>query len=156
MSSSVQRMVRTEHHETTRELAELLGFKAWMQNRMNLRVPRIPTLRSLLSSREMTSIQRDVRTKPLSKPGASERGRRRLKLCAPYFLGHQVDGSEDNLYTAIATVWQLLAIDKPRIAARAALQHFVQSLLCRPLAVILGGHKRNIVSCLMVVSKETT
>jgi hypothetical protein len=105
-----------------------------MQNRIKL--PRIPTPRSSLSSREMTSIQRDVRTKPLSKPGASERGRRRIKLCAPYFMGHQVDGSEDNLYTAIATVWQLLAIDEPRMAARVALQHFVQSLSCRPLAVM--------------------
>jgi hypothetical protein len=51
-------------------------------------------------------------------------------------MGHQVDGSEDNLYTAIATVWQLLAIDTPRMAARAAFQHFVQSLSCRPLAVM--------------------
>jgi hypothetical protein len=35
-----------------------------------------------------------------------------FKLCTPYILGHQVDGSEDNLYTAISIEWQLLAIGR--------------------------------------------
>ena len=35
-----------------------------------------------------------------------------IKMCTPYFLGHQVDGSEDMLFTVVASVWQLLAIGR--------------------------------------------
>jgi hypothetical protein len=40
-----------------------------------------------------------------------ERGRH-IKLCTPFFLGHQVDSSEDRLFTSVASVWQLLTIGR--------------------------------------------
>ena len=86
-----------------------------------------------------------------------------IKMCTPYFLGHQVDGSEDMLFTVVASVWQLLAIGRQMNSGWPIVLHCDASFnVCRAdisLYTIglnlMGGHYRNIASGLMAGSKET-
>jgi hypothetical protein len=95
MCSSVQRVVRVVRQETARELLGLDGEPDESPENSYAAV-------CALFTRDDFNAARRAHT-----TFAATRGNRgkHIKLCTPYFLGHQVDGSEDKLFTAVASVW---------------------------------------------------
>jgi hypothetical protein len=100
MCSSVQRVVRVVRHETTRDLLSLDGEPDESPENSYAAV------RALFTRDDFNTARRAHKTFVATR---GDRGLH-IKLCTPYFLGHQVDGSEDKIFTAVASVWQLLTI----------------------------------------------
>jgi len=153
MCSSVQRVVRVVRHETTRELLGLDGDPDESPENSYAAV------RALFTRDDFNTARRAHKTFVATR---GDRGRH-IKLCTPYFLGHQVDGSEDKLFTAVASVWQLLTIGRQVNSGWPLVLHCDASFnVCRAdISLItigcnvLGGHYRNIVAGLMGGGKET-
>jgi len=95
MCRSVQRVVRAVRHETTREI---LGLAADPDESPE---NSYAAVRAIFARDDFNDARRAHKTYVNS---GGERGRH-IKLGTPYFLGHQVDGSEDKLFTAVASVW---------------------------------------------------
>jgi len=150
---SVQRVVRAVRQETTRQL---LGLDADPDESPD---NSYAAVRAIFVRDNFNDARRAHKTYVDS---GGERGRH-IKLGTPYFLGHQVDGSEDKLFTAVASVWQLLAIGRQINSGWPLVLHCDASFnVCRAdvslITIgcnILGGHYRNIVSGLMGGGKET-
>ena len=153
MCSSVQRVVRTARQETTRQL---LGLDAEPDDSP---ANSYAAVRAIFTRDDLNAARRAHKTFVETR---GERGKH-IKLCTPYFLGHQVDGSEDRLFTAVASVWQLLTIGRQINSGWPLVLHCDASFnVCRAdlslLTIgcnVLGGHYRNIVSGLMGGGKET-
>ena len=144
MCSSVQRVVRTARQETTRQL---LGLDA---------EPDEPPTNSYAADRAIFARDDLNAARRVHQTFVETRGEhgQHIKLCTLYSLRHQVDGSEDRLFTAVASVWQVLAIGRRINSGWALVLHCDASFnVCRadlslPTigCIVLGGHYRNIVS----------
>ena len=149
----MQRVVRAARLETTRQL---LGLDADPDESPE---NSYAAVRAIFARDDFKAAQRAHKTFVATR---GERGVH-IKMCTPYFLGHQVDGSEDKLFTVVSSVWQLLTIGRQMNSGWPLVLHGDASFnLCRAdISIftlgcnVLGGHYRHIATGLMSGSKET-